>query len=184
MKPSNAIRMSIVQPESTPHPPDFKDMEKNANDLRKQVDAIEVSDALKYRALAALLVTVKMLAKEVVAEFSPWVKKAHQAHKEVLAAQKKYAGPVIETEELAKQKLELYCIESGEVPECGDVVVKEHWAFEIVNGDKIPREFLIPDMKRIGKAVEALKREAAATIPGIKVFEGKTICVKGDAETE
>lgn len=42
-----------------------------------------------------------------------------------------------------------------------------HWTFEIVNADKVPREYLVPDEKKIRQAVGMGIRE----IPGVKIYE-------------
>lgn len=42
-----------------------------------------------------------------------------------------------------------------------------HWTFEVVDAEKIPREYLVPDEKKIRQAVAMGLRE----IPGVKIFE-------------
>jgi hypothetical protein len=46
--------------------------------------------------------------------------------------------------------------------------MRESWDFEIEKESLIPRQYLIPDLKKIGGMVRALKGET--NIPGIKVF--------------
>ncbi len=45
---------------------------------------------------------------------------------------------------------------------------REVWQFEIERADLIPRAYLIPDEKKIGQVVRAMKNQA--NIPGIKVY--------------
>lgn len=50
----------------------------------------------------------------------------------------------------------------------GGPVFREVWQFEIERADLIPRAYLIPDEKKIGQVVRAMKDQT--NIPGIKVF--------------
>ena len=50
----------------------------------------------------------------------------------------------------------------------GNLTTREVWKFEVSDLAQIPREFMIPDMARIGERVRALKDEAA--LPGIRVY--------------
>lgn len=64
-----------------------------------------------------------------------------------------------------------------EVPDQLDtsgLTVREDWKFSIVDSSLIPREWLIPDEKKIGRIVRACKEQT--DIPGIRVY-----CEKGVA---
>jgi hypothetical protein len=50
------------------------------------------------------------------------------------------------------------------------------WMFEIVDRNAIPREFLMPDDKKIRQYVKAMK--GAGEIPGIRIYEDKTARVR------
>lgn len=49
----------------------------------------------------------------------------------------------------------------------------ENWTFVIDDTDKIPREYMVPDEKKIRQVVKALKGDA--DIPGIKIYAEKTV---------
>lgn len=51
----------------------------------------------------------------------------------------------------------------------GGPVYRTVTKFEVVNADLIPRQYMVPDMVKIGGVVRALK--TCANIPGIKVYE-------------
>lgn len=51
----------------------------------------------------------------------------------------------------------------------GGPVFQTRWSFEIVNENLIPRQYLTPDMTKIGGVVRALK--AQANIPGVRAYE-------------
>jgi len=50
------------------------------------------------------------------------------------------------------------------------------WTFEIVDANAIPRDFLMPDEKKIRQYVKAMK--GAGKIPGIRIYEDKTARVR------
>ena len=58
--------------------------------------------------------------------------------------------------------------------ETGSAHLRMEWTFEIKDETKLPREYLIPDMKKIRAAVKAGVR----TIPGVKIFERPTTVIK------
>jgi len=47
------------------------------------------------------------------------------------------------------------------------------WEYRITDQDLIPREYLMPDTQKIGKAVQTAKAETA--IPGIEAYSTKTV---------
>ena len=53
---------------------------------------------------------------------------------------------------------------------------RDTWDFEIEDAALIPREYLMPDEKKIRAFVKVLKAEAK--IPGIKVIQGRTSAVR------
>ena len=66
-----------------------------------------------------------------------------------------------------------------EVPEKpqADVSLRTTWDFEVVDAEKIPRKYLIPDLVTIGKIVRAMKEQT--DIPGIRAFAKTTVADKG-----
>lgn len=57
------------------------------------------------------------------------------------------------------------------------ISTREVWRFEITDPKALPREYLTPDLVRIGKVVQACKGET--NIPGIRVFSEKIIAARG-----
>jgi hypothetical protein len=49
----------------------------------------------------------------------------------------------------------------------------EEWGYEIVNPALLPREYLMPDLKKIAARVKSMKSEA--NIPGVKVIKTATL---------
>lgn len=63
-----------------------------------------------------------------------------------------------------------------EPPRVAGVATREAWKFEITDPSKINPQFLMPDEKKIGAQVRALKEDAAALIgPGVRVWSERQI---------
>jgi hypothetical protein len=60
----------------------------------------------------------------------------------------------------------------NETPKVQGVQFRTVWKFRVVDQRKIPAEYLIPDMVKIGAVVRALKQ--MTTIPGIEVYSEKS----------
>lgn len=54
---------------------------------------------------------------------------------------------------------------------------REVWRFQIVDPARVPREFLTPDLVKIGRYVQATK--ALTLIPGVRVWPEKIVTVRG-----
>jgi hypothetical protein len=79
-------------------------IEKETNDVVNNANSFRVATQEEYDAGNVFLRTVKDLQKKVKETFSPIVKKAHEAHKEAKAQEKKHLDPLIEAEKIVKQK--------------------------------------------------------------------------------
>ena len=66
-----------------------------------------------------------------------------------------------------------------EVPEkpLADVSLRTTWDFEVVEAEKIPRKYMVPDLVTIGKVVRAIKDQT--DIPGIRVFAKTSVADRG-----
>ena len=58
-------------------------------------------------------------------------------------------------------------------PKVDGVSYVEHWTFEITDPASIPREYLIPDEKKIRQVVRVLKGDAK--IAGVRIYAEKTV---------
>lgn len=91
-----------------------------------------------------------------------------QADELVKAGKVELADRVMEKEiVVAPQKIE-------EAPKPEKTTIGEKWQFEITEEVALPREYLTPNLVKIGQIVRALKGETR--IPGVRVFDaGKVI---------
>jgi len=53
---------------------------------------------------------------------------------------------------------------------------RENWQFEIEDVAKVPREFMTPDMVKIGRMVKAMK--GVTRIDGVRVFDAGTVAFR------
>lgn len=60
-----------------------------------------------------------------------------------------------------------------EAPKVAGIVTKEIWKFEITNPAALPHEYTMPDEKKIGGVVRAMKGDT--NIPGVRVWPDKSI---------
>ena len=87
-------------------------------------------------------------------------------------------GIIAEAMEEIEKPLEVY-VPPPETPKVtlSGATVKTTWTFEIVNETLIPRQYLMPDEKKIGAIIRANQGKIA--IPGVKVIERKTLAATG-----
>jgi chromosome segregation ATPase len=60
-----------------------------------------------------------------------------------------------------------------EAPKVDGISTREVWKFEIVDPAQVPRDYLTPDLDRIGKVVKALK--ADCRIAGVRVYSERAV---------
>jgi hypothetical protein len=92
-------------------------------------------------------------------------------------------GKAAKVIEEAHDKVEAIMAAAPEIPEEADtagLVIREDWKFSIVDASLIPREYLVPDEKKIGRIVRALKGDA--NIPGVRAYSEKSTAVRSAAE--
>lgn len=79
----------------------------------------------------------------------------------------------------ATVKVEAILAAAPEVPDKMDtagLTVREDWKFSIIDHNLIPREYLIPDEKKIGRIVRAMKEQT--NIPGVRAYAEKGVATR------
>ena len=97
-------------------------------------------------------------------------KEAERLQKRAEKASKK--GQAEKAEALQQQALEtemMKPIVQSEVPKVAGIGSRESWKFRIVDIDLIPREFMTPNLQRIGEVARTTK--GTLKIPGIKFYK-------------
>ncbi len=100
------------------------------------------------------------------------------AELEAAGAKEEANAMMQEAVEETEKPLEVY-VPPPETPKVvlTGATVKTTWTFEIVNEAIIPRQYLIPDMVKIGGIVRSLKGQT--NIPGVKAIEKKSMAATG-----
>ena len=62
---------------------------------------------------------------------------------------------------------------SAVAPKAQGLTITDNWKFEVVSESEIPREYLTPDLVKIGRVVKALK--GSAQIAGIRTYSEKVV---------
>jgi hypothetical protein len=96
-------------------------------------------------------------------------RKAEEERKLLEAIEAEQNGEQEVAEEILKEEVYIPPVVLPKAtPKVQGVSFRTIWDFEIVNASLIPRQFLSPDLVKIGGVVRSLKE--ATQIPGIKVF--------------
>lgn len=202
--------------------PDTVALTKESTDVLTLAKSFKIATAEQYQQGGERLKLIKGLMGKIALTFDPHIKRAHEAHKALVAEKNTATAPLTEAETVYKRAMIAYQQEqeqirrqqeakareladkerakleeqarkleakgkpeqaeakreaaaviptpvvATETPKVAGISVKESWDYEIVDANLIPREYVMPDEKKIGAIVRALK--SAANIPGIRVF--------------
>lgn len=92
--------------------------------------------------------------QEAQAKISAILNKAAEAEKKITEAIPKYVEP----------------------PKTQDISMRENWSFRIIYENAIPREYLIPDMIKLGAIARTMKDKT--NIPGIEAYKTTSIVTR------
>jgi len=141
---------------------------QNANEL-------VINDQLSYGQAGEMLKTVKALAKKVKETFDPICEKANAAHKEATGKRKEHQQPLVDAEKLIKLKMLEYSGEN-EVQKIAGVSISDNWDIVIEDESKIPRKYMIPDVKTLKNIAKASKN--TLKIAGIKFVNNRNMATR------
>lgn len=149
--------------------------EQRAGAIYERIAAMKVPDVEAYLLMSDLVKEVKAVVNRFEEETRPEIDQAHKLHKALIARRDKWADKFAEAETLGKDKLKHFA-ESNDVPKIEGVSYSDVWDGEVVDASLIPREYLVPDTKKLRDLTKVLKE--ACSIPGWKVKNAKTISVR------
>jgi dihydroxyacetone kinase-like predicted kinase len=92
-------------------------LEKRAANALEYVRELEIKDDLTLQTGNKVLVRIGEIRKEITDFFAEPIKKAHEAHKAILAKKKEAESPLIEAEGILKPKIRVYVIEQQRIKE-------------------------------------------------------------------
>jgi hypothetical protein len=191
-----------------------------ASDMLVQANKSLIMSQQDYDKADELLTADKLLQKKIKDHYDVPIKKAHEAHKAMVAARDTMLDPLEKAEVILKKKQKVYITEQNRIkaekereareeaeriaketakkqdsdnkimadllgedePEQVPVVIPEItiegpklgkgtyfvdvWTAKVVDPEKVPREFLIIDQKKIDGVVKAMK--SLTNIPGVE----------------
>ncbi|MBF0488461.1 MAG: hypothetical protein HQK98_09895 [Nitrospirae bacterium] len=200
-----------------------------------RANTLVVSDSESYGNAAQILKGIKALEDQIKADFAEPKKKAHDAHKAVLAQEKghldgiadavkvikqkmmtwkiaddkRIAAERLEAQRIAKEKAEEEKLKEAialealgemdeaeavltapipfvppatvmqETPKVSGIITRKTTKYRIIDAALIPREYLMPDEKKIGGVVRAMGMQTK--IAGIEAYEETVMSVRGAA---
>lgn len=89
----------------------FVELEQKAETWAERAGALVISSQVELDSVAEFLQGIKALRVEIADTFDEPTKRAHEAHKAIVAARKKVEQPLIDAEQLAKRKVGAYVTE-------------------------------------------------------------------------
>lgn len=156
-------------------PPEGAIAEQRANAIYERIAALKVDNPESYVLMADLVKEVKKVVNKFEDETRPAIDQANKLHKALIAQRDKWSDKFAEAESLGKEKLKHFYM-SAEAPPVDGISFADVWDGDVTDAAQIPREFLIPDVKKLKDITKALKE--ATSIPGWKAKNGKTISVR------
>lgn len=146
--------------------------------IRQKITAMKVGNEEQYlqacevgSANAHILRHLEDERKKIVSPLNASVKAINDLFKKI-AERFKHNDEKIRRalEEYQKSRKKTKTIQNVQTAE-GRATIQERTVYEIIDESKIPREWLMPDTARIGRAVRS---GAIKEIPGIKIYKKKT----------
>jgi hypothetical protein len=160
--------------------PNHQIAEQKANTLYQRISEIKITNEETLTLAGDLVKEVKRIAKSIEEEFDPAISQAYKSHKSMIALRDKVLEKFEEAAALAKEKIKHYLIDEEakdrvvELPE--GITAAETWKGKVVDETLIPREYLIPDLKKLSEHTKIYKE--TTKIPGWKVSLEKTLSVR------
>jgi len=175
-------------------------VKKEAATVLRQAQALEIKDNPTCERAGGMLNRIKELRAMIAEWIDPVIRKAHEAHLEAVKAKRQKEAPLIEIERIIKPKIAGYLklqeereakqqaelqkkaargvpvVLPQDGPKMENISKRSLWRFKIVDLNKIPRQYLVPDHRKIQQVVQALKDQTP--IQGIEVYE-ETVVAAG-----
>jgi DNA repair exonuclease SbcCD ATPase subunit len=142
-------------------------------------ERLEKAEGTIKRAMLQFQQEQEAIRRKEEARLQELARKEEERKKAALDARAEKAaakGNLEKAEELRQQKEEVFVpapVVNSSVAKVAGVATKQVWKFEISDANIIPKEYMIPDMVKIGAVVRATKGTLA--IPGVEIYAEETI---------
>lgn len=91
------------------------ELEQKALSIPEQVNAITITSPETYQKMADIFLVIRGLRKEISESFDPLIKKAHEAHKAIIAEKARHDEPLNKGEKEAKRLMQAYDAEQARI---------------------------------------------------------------------
>ena len=151
----------------------LKEIDETFNEMIQKAHELHKTALAKKAKYADPL---KAMEKTLKSKMTKWIAEQERIRAEEEARIR--AARAKEEEELRLMGITDAPVEAVKVEEVktSGITYQTRWDYEIEDPALIPREYLIPDEKKIGALVRAMKD--TTNIPGIKVIQNKTAVVR------
>lgn len=172
-----------------------KPIKDEAQSFIEAFGAIVIADENTLNIAVDMLKQVKEQAKDLEAKKKAVTKPMNDAKNEVISWFKPALTVLAEAEKVIKDAISAYfekqeadkveALQAGDYATAISIVKADkpeglgtsvRWEFEIENESLLPREYLCPDLKEIGRVVAEFKDRA--NIPGVRVFTRTGVSVR------
>lgn len=153
-------------------------VEGRALQLHSRIQALRVIDEESFTLIQELAKENRKHINAIETRFKDSVEAAHRAHKEAISIRNEALGNFEENQQLAKDKILQYSEATGIEPSVPGIIIQKKWHAEIVNENLIPREYLVPDLKKIQGIASQLGDQLK--IPGILVTPLAQVAVRSE----
>lgn len=174
--------------------------------LIQRGEGIQIASESDYLAAAEYLKGATALTRSIQEHYKPLKLSADQLHDQLVSAERSQLLPIqsviervkglmlgwqsIQQQLAAKKQAELQAkadqrggpmvpqmqVQTS-VPSIGGISGRSTWSAIVDDQDKIPREYMIPDMKALNAAAKRMKDKF--NIPGARAVEDRNVVVKG-----
>lgn len=177
-------------------PKELEPVHKEVRSLADDIGMLEIESRADYDAAYRMMDTLYDREKKISAILDPIIKQAHATHKVATTQKKMLTGPIVDAINVIKAKMAVFVAEEKKRLEAEAKVAKEKlaeagfdtsmvvthtglskdstgmvqvdvWDFEVTDINALPKDYMLPDMKKIRGVVTSMKD--ATNIPGVKV---------------
>lgn len=152
--------------------------EGKAGQLYQRIADLKIVDAESYALIQELVKENRKFIDAIEEKFKDSVAAANRAHKEAIALRTEALARFEENESLAKAKILEYAEACGEGPTVPGVNFLRRWHVEVIDLAVLPREYMVPDLKKIQGIAMALGSECR--IPGVIVTPLTQVSIRAE----
>lgn len=161
-------------------PAELKVLDGRVGVLLSRISEVRVCDEESYKLVAELAKEAKAKQYEVEERSRRIIEAAYTVWKDLTSRRKVIMDGFIEAEKLAKDKMANFALQQESeghcAPQADGIVLSDVWEGQVVDPAKIPRKFLMPNLKALEEHTKRYKD--ATKIPGWAVVKTKRVTAR------